>query len=101
MREYNIMSDSKKAGGSVTWENETKEKYDFLLSRIPMALRATARRMVTPKAESFAQEDGRSTVCEKDLVDAFFAKIPSSFHTAMKTDMKDCNIDWTIYGHPQ
>ena len=95
------MSDSIHETGKVTWDENTKKKFDFLLSKVPIALRATAKRMVTPKAENIATEDGRLVVCEKDLVDAFFAKIPSSFHVAMKKDMKECNIDWTQYGYPQ
>ncbi len=95
------MRDSTGADGKITWEEATKEKYDFLLSKIPIVLRATAKRMVTPKAESIVEADGRSMVCEKDLVDAFFAKIPASFHVAMKNDMKECHIDWTQYGYPE
>jgi hypothetical protein len=94
------MSDSINETGKVSWDENTKKNYDFLLSKIPIVLRSTAKRMVTPKAESIVKEDGRFVVCEKDLVDAFFAKIPSSFHVAMKKDMKECNIDWTQYGHP-
>ena len=86
---------------TVTWEEDTKKNFDFLISKIPVVLRSTAKRMITPKAESIAREDGRTMVCEKDMVDAFFAKVPASFHVAMKSDMKECNINWTQYGHPE
>lgn len=85
----------------VTWEEDTKKNFDFLISKIPIVLRSTAKRMITPKAESIARDDGRTMVCEKDMVDAFFAKVPASFHVAMKNDMKECNINWTQYGHPE
>jgi hypothetical protein len=86
---------------NVTWDEDTKKKFDFLISKIPIALRSTAKRMITPKAETIAREDGRTVVSEKDMVDAFFAKVPVSFQGAMKKDMKECNINWTQYGHPE
>ncbi len=95
------MGNSTEADDKITWDENTKEQFDFLISKIPIILRSTAKRMVTPKAESIVKEDGRSVVCEKDLVDAFFVKIPTSFHVAMKNDMRECNIDWTQYGHPE
>ncbi len=85
----------------VTWEEDTKKNFDFLISKIPVVLRSTAKRMITPKAESIARDNGRTMVCEKDMVDAFFDKVPVSFHVAMKSDMKECNINWTQYGHPE
>jgi len=95
------MSNSTKENVEITWDENTKKQLDFLISKIPIVLRSTGKRMVTPKAESIAKKDGRSMVCEKDLVDAFFKRIPASFHVAMKKDMKECNIDWTQYGHPE
>ena len=95
------MSASEKNSENITWAESTQKQFDFLISRIPAVLRSTAKRMITPKAESIVREDGRSVVGEKDMVDAFFAKVPASFHVAMKKDMKDCNIDWTQYGHPK
>lgn len=95
------MGNSTEENGKISWDENTKKQLDFLISKIPIVLRSTAQRMVTPKAESIVKEDGRWVVCEKDLVDAFFAKIPTSFHVAMKNDMKECNINWTQYGHPE
>lgn len=95
------MSKTTNENEKVTWDADTKKNFDFLISKIPIALRSTAKRMITPKAESIAREDGRKVVSEKDMVDAFFAKVPASFHVAMKNDMKECNINWTQYGHPE
>jgi len=95
------MGNTREENEQIGWDADTKEKFDFLISKIPMVLRSTAKRMITPKAESIAQEEGRSVVSEKDMVDAFFAKVPASFHVAMKGDMRDCDIDWVQYGHPE
>lgn len=95
------MSNVPEENDRITWDETTKKQFDFLISKIPIVLRSTAKRMITPKAESITKEDGRLIVSEKDLVDAFFAKVPASFHVAMKGDMKECNINWTQYGHPE
>ena len=85
----------------IAWNESTKKQFDFLISKIPLVLRSTAKRMITPKAESIVKEDGRSEVSEKDMVDEIYTKVPESFHVAMKNDMKECNIDWTKYGYPK
>ena len=95
------MSDASEGIGKIRWDENTRKQFDFLISKIPLVLRSTAKKMITPKAESLAKEAGRDAVGEKDLVDAFFAKVPASFHVAMKSDMKECNINWTQYGYPE
>ena len=95
------MSNTIEENEKISWDEDTKKKFDFLISKIPIVLRSTAKRMITPKAESIAKGDGRSVVCEKEMVDAFFDQVPASFHVAMKGDMRECNIDWTQYGHPE
>ena len=95
------MSNTPDKNDQITWDEETRKNFDYLISKIPIALRSTAKRMITPKAESIVKEDGRRIVGEKDMVDAFFAKVPATFHAAMKNDMRQCNIDWTQYGHPE
>ena len=85
----------------ITWNETTKKEYDFLISKIPVVLRVTAKRMIGPKAEDIVKADGRKVVEQKDMVDAFFAKVPASFQGAMKNDMKEANIDWTRYGYPE
>ena len=87
--------------GEITWDESTKKQYDLLISKIPIVLRTTAKRMIGPKAESIVKENGRLVVCEKDMVDAFFAKVPVGMQAPMKKDMKECNINWTQYGHPE
>ena len=95
------MAHSAEKNKKIVWDEGTKKQFDFLIGKIPIVLRSTAKRMITPKAESIVRDDGRSVVCEKDMVDAFFAKVPESFHVAMKNDMKECDIDWTQYGYPK
>lgn len=83
----------------MSWEKSTEEKFKQLVEKIPVFLRGIAQDKVSKKAESIAQEEHRSKVCEKDMVDAFFAETPFGFHGPMKCDMEECKVDYTQYGY--
>ncbi len=84
---------------TVAWEETAKEKFNQLLEKVPVFLRAIAREKVSKKAEATVAQEGRARVTEKDMVDAFFAETPFGFHGPMKTDMEALGIDYTRYGH--
>lgn len=84
---------------NISWEKATEEKFDQLLEKVPVFLRAMAREKVSKKAEAIVAKEGRAQVTEKDLVDAFFAETPFGFHGPMKTDMEALGIDYTRYGY--
>jgi hypothetical protein len=86
---------------AINWEKDTQEKFQQMLSKIPAVLRGTAEKRVTRRAERIVREDNRSTIGEKDMVDAFFAETPFGFHGPMKTDMRALQIDYMKYGHPK
>ena len=81
------------------WEKTTEEKFTQLVAKIPVFLRDMAKDRVSKKAQSLAQKENRSEICEKDMVDAFFAETPFGFHGPMKSDMESIGIDYTRYGH--
>ncbi len=81
------------------WELQVKQKFEQMIGKIPVFLKGVAEKKVWAKAESLAQQEGRSTVSEKDMVDAFFAATPFGFHGPMKADMEEFHIDYTKYGH--
>ena len=83
------------------WEEDTKAKFEQLIGKVPAVLRGIAENKVSQKAESLAREEKRSSVCEKDLVNAFFAETPFGFHGPMKCDMEEIHLDYTKYGHPK
>jgi hypothetical protein len=86
---------------TINWEKDTQEKFQQMLSKIPAVLRGTAEKRVAQRAERIVREDNRSTIGEKDMVDAFFAETPFGFHGPMKTDMQALHIDYMKYGHPK
>jgi hypothetical protein len=81
------------------WDQTAQENFQKILAKIPVFLRPTAQKKVGEKAESFAAKEGRLSVTEKDLVDAFFAETPFGFHGPLKCDMDEFGIDYTKYGH--
>lgn len=85
----------------IMWDEETGEKFEQMIVRIPKVLQSTARSAVLKKAQSLAGSDSRSVMNERDLVDAFFEVTPFGFHGPLKTDMEAMQIDYTQYGHPQ
>jgi hypothetical protein len=92
------MSENEKSD-NITWDLETKSKFDQMIAKIPIFLRDLAEKKVFQKALDLTQKDGRRIICEKDLVDAFFAETPFGFHGPMKNDMNDLKIDYLKYGY--
>ncbi len=92
------MSDKEK-NNNITWDSDTQKKFDQMIAKVPIFLRDLAKKKVFQKALDLTQKDGRSIVCEKDLVDAFFAETPFGFHGPMKNDMNDLKIDYLKYGY--
>jgi len=83
----------------ITWEEAAYENFEKILEDIPHAIRGIAEARVTKKAQSFAREDNRAVIEEKDMVDAFFAETPGGFLGPMKCSMEELNIDYKKYGY--
>ena len=83
----------------MTWDKTTEENFKRMLSKIPVFIRDIAKTKVSRKAESLSASQGRTEVCEKDMVDAFFSETPFGFHGPMKNDMQEFGINYIQYGH--
>lgn len=84
---------------SIVWGKVVEEKFNLMISKIPVFLRPVAQIKVSKKAETIAQNENRLEVSEKDMVDAFFLETPFGFHGPMKTDMQELGIDYQKYGY--
>lgn len=84
---------------SITWEKATEEKFNLLINKVPGAMQGIAETRISKAAMRIVEEDGRTEITEKDMVDAFFAETPFGFHGPMKTDMESTGIDYKQYGH--
>ncbi|MDD3374790.1 MAG: PCP reductase family protein [Candidatus Omnitrophica bacterium] len=81
------------------WSRQAQGIFNKLIKKTPAFIRSVVKDKVSKKAESFAQENNREQVEEKDVVDAFFAETPFGFHGAMKCDMEEFGINYEKYGY--
>ena len=83
----------------INWDKDSHEKFRRMVKKIPIFLRGIAQDKVSKEAEKIVRKENRQEVCEKDMVDAFFAATPFGFHGPMKCDMEEIGIDYQKYGY--
>lgn len=83
----------------ITWDKETRAKFDKILEQIPDLVRGIAEVRLIKKIEAIMKERNLAELGEKDMVDAFFAETPPAFFGMMKEGMKEVGIDYTKYGY--
>ena len=66
----------------IQWESSAKEKYDLMISKIPIFHREIAKQVVDVKAVENAKERGSTQVEEVDIVRAFLTDVPKAFYIA-------------------
>lgn len=76
------------------WEQKSKEKFDFMIRKIPLFHREIAQQVVEKKALLNAQERGSSQVEESDIVRAFFSEVPMTFYSLMIRVMDEVGFDY-------
>jgi hypothetical protein len=79
------------------WDPIALDKYNKMLTRIPIFHREIARQVVCKKAEINAKERGASRIEEGDLVLAFLAEVPKAFYSLMIRIMDEVNLDYKKY----
>lgn len=94
------MDTNDEKNSKIEWEEATMVKFEKMLNKMPFFARPMVEIPVAKKAKDMAKKDNRTTVIEKDLVDAFFEVTPFGFHGPMMTDMDTVGIDYKKYGHP-
>ena len=65
------------------WEANALEKFNLMITRIPMFHRAIAKVVVQKKAQQNALDRGSPQVEEPDIVKAFFSEVPKAFYSLM------------------
>ena len=84
---------------TITWEKATHEKFEKILEQIPDLVRGIAEIRITKKAQDLIRQQNRLEICEKDMIEAFFAETPPAFVNAMKNGMEELDIDYKKYGY--
>ena len=81
----------------IKWDDNTKSNFDKVIENLPQFHRTIAKVLVKEKAEKLAKDRNSETVCDGDLVRAFFAEVPPAFKEMMKRLLNQQNINYTEY----
>jgi len=65
------------------WEKGAYDKYQLIITKIPLFHRNIAKIVVDKQAVINAQERGSQSVEECDIVRAFFSEVPKAFYSLM------------------
>lgn len=78
----------------IQWEAQAFEKYQTLISKIPIFHREIAKQIVDKKAVEIAKNRGSAQVEADDIVQAFFTEVPNAFYSLMVRLMDEVNFDY-------
>ena len=85
----------------MNWEIKTKEKFDGMVSKIPVFHRRITEAVVIKMAEENALLRNSKAVEEVDVVGAFFSDVPSPFYSMMVRLLGQAGFDYKKYGFPK
>lgn len=91
------MSDQMK----LSWEKITEEKFNKMLSKMPIFHRHITEVTATEKAQENARGRGSRIVEEEDLMRAMFSEVPLQFYSLMIKLLDDVGFDYKKYDLPQ
>jgi len=83
------------------WEPKTKERFEAMISKIPVFHRRITEEVVTKKSEEIAQLGNSTPVQEMVVVGAFFSDVPSPFYSMMVRLLEQTGFDYKKYGFPK
>ena len=75
------------------WEKITQQKYDLMISKIPLFHREITKQIVPLKAEENAKARGALAIEEPDVIQAFLTEVPKAFYSLMIRLMDDVGFD--------
>lgn len=81
----------------IGWEPIARQKYEKMITKIPLFHREIARVVVDKKAPMLARERGADMVQEQDIVRAFFAEVPMAFYSLMIRLLDEAGFDHKKY----
>ena len=79
------------------WDPKARQKYETMITRIPLFHREIAKKVVDKKAPMLASERGSTTVKEEDIVRAFLAEVPMAFYSLMIRLFDEVGFDYRKY----
>lgn len=86
---------------AMDWQQDTQEKFQTMISRIPVFHRRITEVAVTKRAEEIAQVRNAGYVEEQDVIGAFFSDVPSPFYGMMIRLLEQAGFDYRKHGFPK
>jgi len=81
----------------MNWDKTAQDKFNLMISKMPIFHRRMAEKAATTKAEALAKERSSDTITEEDVVKAFFAETPKPFIGLMVNLMKEVGFAYEQY----
>ena len=81
----------------IKWESKAFEKYQTMITKIPMFHREIAKKVVDKRAPMLACERGSNSVEEQDIIRAFYAEVPMAFYSLMIRLFQEMKFDYKKY----
>jgi hypothetical protein len=85
----------------MNWEAHTQEKFNRLISKIPVFHRHITEEAVVKRSEENAKSRNTSQIEEVDVISAFFSDVPSPFYSMMVRLLEQNGFDYRKYGFPK
>ncbi len=86
-----------KVDSSLKWDPVSKEKYEKMITKIPLFHREIAKQVVNKKAVINAKERGAQAVEEEDIVRAFLTEVPMTFYSLMVRLFDEVGFNYKDY----
>ena len=81
----------------IEWEPNARQKYEKMITKIPLFHREIAKVVVDKKAPMLARERGADMVQEQDIVRAFFPRYRWRFYSLMIRLLQEAGFDYRKY----
>lgn len=81
----------------LSWDPAARQKYETMITKIPLFHRDIAKRVVDRKAVLNAQARDSKCVEESDIVRAFFSEVPMAFYSLMIRLLDEVGFDYKKY----
>ena len=79
------------------WEKGAFDKYQIMITKIPLFHRNIAKVVVDKQAVINAAQRGADSVQESDIVRAFFSEVPKAFYSLMIRLFDDVGFNYKEY----
>lgn len=83
------------------WDIKTQEKFNLMISKMPIFHRHIAESATARKALENAISRNARAVEDEDVVSAFFSEVPKPFYSLMIRLLENVGFDYKKFGFPK